>query len=86
MIFIDLHKVQVHTVKSRAVDWSTIQFIKFPLSENAWVCYQPRQSTARDFTICNNETYLIRLVIGESSPDAVPGSRVATQAHAARLA
>ena len=28
--------------------------IKFPLhkqSENAWVCYYPRQSTARDFTV-----------------------------------
>ena len=51
----------LYTVKSRAVDRSTIQFwklwayinIKFPLhkhSENAWECYKRQQSNARDFT------------------------------------
>ena len=51
----------VHTIKLRAVDRSTIQFwtllaksIKFPFykqSENHWMCYKLRHSTAWDLMV-----------------------------------
>ena len=68
LLGVDLDHLQSTYCKvasSRPVYYSMPQYIsiKIPLhkqSENHWVCYQPRQSTAHNFTVLTN-TWLVPL-------------------------